>query len=559
MGESPSARRSEGLLSSSFDTHEVTNQTPSLAGINLFHSDPGLGALTDSLPQSVVEQLAAHGNSWGSPETFELGRIANTSVPVLRTHDATGMRIDTVEFHPAYHALMRRSVSAGLHASIWDATGDEAGVRTVTRAARLYMTAQVECGHLCPMTMTNASVAALAHAPDLAREWLPKIRARQYDSSQRPPADKVGVTIGMGMTEKQGGSDVTANTTHAEDLRDGLYRITGHKWFMSAPMSDGFLVLAQAVPGLSCFLVPRILPDGRRNGIRLMRLKDKLGNRSNASAEVEFQDAIGWSVGEPGRGVQTIIDMVTLTRLDCAIASAGLMRVALAEAAHHARHRKVFGMTLIDQPLMTRVLADMALDAVAGAALAFRLAESYDRAGDDPAEAAFARLMTPAVKYWVTKVAPPMITEAMECLGGNGYVEESRLPRLYREAPLNSIWEGSGNIMCLDVMRVLRKSSEPLEVVLAGIEDALGPSGKSTLNVLRAATAVALADEGSARILTEQLAMTVAASALRRRFPSVIADAFLETRLGKPWRTTYGMLDSRFDAKGFVNYLCPPV
>jgi putative acyl-CoA dehydrogenase len=306
-------------------------------------------------------------------------------------------------------------------------------------------------------------------------------------------------------------------------------------------MSDGFLVLAQAVPGLSCFLVPRILPDGRRNGIRLMRLKDKLGNRSNASAEVEFQDAIGWSVGEPGRGVQTIIDMVTLTRLDCAIASAGLMRVALAEAAHHARHRKVFGMTLIDQPLMTRVLADMALDAVAGAALAFRLAESYDRAGDDPAEAAFARLMTPAVKYWVTKVAPPMITEAMECLGGNGYVEDS------------------GNIMCLDVMRVLRKSSEPLEVVLAGIEDALGPSGKSTLNVLRAATAVALADEGSARILTEQLAMTVAASALRRRFPSVIADAFLETRLGKPWRTTYGMLDSRFDAKGFVNYLCPPV
>jgi putative acyl-CoA dehydrogenase len=535
------------------------NQSPPFAGLNLFTSDPGLGALLEGAPQSVLDQLTAHGAAWGSPETFELGRIANTSVPVLKTHDATGVRIDTVEFHPAYHALMRRSVGVGLHSSIWDASGDEANVRTVARAARLFITTQVEAGHVCPMTMTNASVAALAHAPGLANDWLPKIRARQYDSSQRPAADKAGVTIGMGMTEKQGGSDVAANLTHAEDLRDGTYRITGHKWFLSAPMSDAFLVLAQAVPGLSCFLVPRFLPGGTRNGIRLMRLKDKMGNRSNASAEVEFQEAIGWPVGEPGRGVQTIIDMVTLTRLDCAVASAGLMRAALAEAAHHVRHRKVFGMMLVDQPLMTRVIADMALDAVAAAALAFRLAESFDRAADDPAEAAFARLMTPAVKYWVCKVAPPMIGEAMECLGGNGYVEESRLPRLYREAPVNSIWEGSGNLMCLDVMRVLRKSSEPLEVVLANVEDALGQSGKSTLNVLRAATAVALADEGSARILTEQLAMTVAASALRRRFPSVIADAFLETRLGKPWRTTYGMLDSRFDAKGFINYLCPPL
>lgn len=545
-------------MASSFDTHEVVNQTPPFAGINLFNSDPGLGALVDGMPQAVIDQLAVHGGQWGSPETFELGRIANTSLPVLKTHDATGVRIDQVEFHPAYHALMRRSVGAGLHSSIWDASGEEASVRTTARAARLFITAQVECGHLCPMTMTNASVAALAHAPELANEWLPKIKSRQYDSSLRSAADKGGVTIGMGMTEKQGGSDVSANLTRAEDLRDGTYRITGHKWFMSAPMSDAFLVLAQAAQGITCFLMPRVLPDGGRNGIRFMRLKDKLGNRSNASAEVEFHDAIGWPVGEPGRGVQSIIDMVTLTRLDCAVASAGLMRIALAEAAHHARHRKAFGMLLVDQPLMTRVIADMALDTVAAAALAFRLAESYDRAGEDANEAAFARLMTPAVKYWVTKIAPGMIGEAMECLGGNGYVEESRLPRLYREAPVNAIWEGAGNLMCLDVMRVLRKSSEPLEVVLESIEDALGPSGKSTLNVLRAATAVALADEGSARILTEQLAMTVAASALRRRFPSVIADAFLDTRLGKPWRTTYGMLDSRFDAKGFINYLCPP-
>jgi putative acyl-CoA dehydrogenase len=384
------------------------------------------------------------------------------------------------------------------------------------------------------------------------------IRARQYDSSHKAPFEKVGLTLGMGMTEKQGGSDLSGTTTRASDARDGTWRITGHKWFMSAPMSDAFLVLTHTGEGLSCFLVPRVLPDGSRNGIRLMRLKDKLGNRSNASAEVEFHEAVGWLVGEAGRGIATIVDMITFTRLDCAVASAGLMRAALAEAVHHTRYRKAFGAALIDQPLMTRVLADMALDALAAAALGFRLAESYDRAHDDPAEAAFARLMTPAIKYWVCKAAPPMIAEAMECLGGNGYVEESRLPRLYREAPVNSIWEGSGNVMCLDVMRVLRKTSEPLEAVLANVEDALGSTAKSTLNVLRAATAVAIADEGSARILTEQLAMTVAAAALRRRFPAVIADTYLETRLGKPWRTTYGMLDSRFDAKAFVNYVCPP-
>ena len=544
-------------MNSAVDTQEVVNQSPPFTGVNLFSSDPALSALVEGVPQSVIDQLNNHGAVWGSPETFELGRIANQLPPALKTHDPNGMRIDSVEFHPAYHALMRRSVAAGLHASVWDAADGEGAVRTVARAARLFMTAQVEAGHVCPMTMTNASVAALAHSPDLADRWLPVIRSRQYDSSSRPLAEKNGVTIGMGMTEKQGGSDVSGTVTHAENSRDGLYRITGHKWFMSAPMSDAFLVLAQTEDGLSCFLMPRILPDGNRNAVHFIRLKDKLGNRSNATAEAEFDSAAGWLIGEPGGGVPTIIDMVTLTRLDCAVASAGLMRIALAEATHHVRHRRAFGAALIDQPLMTRVIADMALDAVAAAALSFRLAESYDRAGNDPSEAAFARLMTPAVKYWVTKVAPSMIGEAMECLGGNGYVEESRLPRLYREAPVNAIWEGAGNIMCLDVMRVLRKSSEPLEAVLANIEDALGGTAKSTLNVLRAATAVALADEGSARILTEQLAMTVAAAALRRRYPAVIADAFLETRLGKPWRTTYGMLDSRFDAKAFINYVCP--
>jgi putative acyl-CoA dehydrogenase len=544
-------------LNSAVDTHEVANQSPPFSGVNLFNSDPALQALIEGVPQAVLDQLAAHGQTWGTPETFELGRIANANPPTLKAYDPNGQRIDIVEFHPAYHALMRRSVAAGLHASIWGASDAEGNVRTLARAARLFMTAQAEPGHLCPMTMTNASVAAIAHAPDIANQWLPRIRARQYDSAARPMSEKHGVTIGMGMTEKQGGSDLSATTTFAEDARDGTWRIAGHKWFLSAPMSDAFLTLARTREGLSCFLVPRFRPDGSRNDVHFMRLKDKLGNRSNATAEAEFGGALGWLIGELGRGLPTVLDMVTLTRLDCAVASAGLMRIALAEAVHHARHRAAFGEVLLAQPLMSRVLADMALDAVAAAALAFRLAESYDRANNDPAEAAFARLMTPATKYWVTKIAPALIGEAMECLGGNGYVEESRLPRLYREAPVNAIWEGAGNIMCLDVMRVLRKSSEPLEAVLATIEDTLGGTAKSTLNVLRAAAAVALADEGSARILTEQLAMTVAAAALRRRFPSVVADAFLETRLGKPWRATYGMLDSRFDAGAFINYICP--
>jgi putative acyl-CoA dehydrogenase len=547
----------EGTLASAAETHEILNQSPPLTGINLFTSDPGLSALVEGLPLGVLDELARFGAQWGTAETFELGRIANAFPPILKTHDATGARIDQVEFHPAWHALMRRSVASGLHCSIWDAQGEEAPVRSVARAARLYMTTQAEAGHVCPMTMTNAAVAAIAHAPSVADRWLPLIRTRKYDSSAKPVREKAGITIGMGMTEKQGGSDVNANTSHAVDAGGGMWRLTGHKWFLSAPTSDAFLMLAQMTEGLSCFLVPRLLPDGHRNGIRIMRLKDKLGNRSNATGEVEFEGAAAYLIGDPGRGVPTIIDMVTLTRLDCAVSSSALMRMALAEATHHARHRTAFGQPLVDHALMTRVLADMALDTIAAAALAFRLAESFDRAADDPAEAAFARLMTPAVKYWTTKIAPTMIAEAMECLGGNGYIEESRLPRLYREAPVNAIWEGSGNVLCLDVMRVLRKSSEPLEAVLANIEDALGGTAKSTLNVLRAATAVALADEGAARILTEQLAMTVAAAALRRRFPTVVADAFLATRLGKPWRTTYGMLDSRFDARAFVNYLCP--
>ncbi|MCX5495430.1 acyl-CoA dehydrogenase family protein [Kaistia dalseonensis] len=545
------------MVSLDFETHEVGNQVSPRVGVNLYASDPVLAALVEGLPQPVVDGLSTHGSQWGTAEMSDLARLANTASPTLKTHDALGRRADLVEFHPAYHALMRRSVAAGLQASIWDASGDESSVRSVARGARIYMTAQVEAGHLGPMSTTSAGVAALAHAPALAETWLPMVRSRRYDSRVLPTAQKTGALFAFATTEKQGGSDLRSSSTRADPTSDGTHRIIGHKWFVSAPMSDALLVLAQTLEGLSFFLVPRFLPDGKRNPIRLIRLKDKLGMRSNAAAEIEFPGTTGYLVGEVGRGVSTIAETVTLTRLDAAMTSAGLARAALADAVHAARHRRAFGAPLIDQPLMTRVLADMALDVTAATALVFRLAEAIDRSHDNPVEAAFARLMTPVVKYWITKVTPSIIAEAIECAGGNAYVEENPLARMYRDAMALPLMDGPGNILGLDVMRVLRRSSDPLEAVLRVIEDGLGQAARSTLNVLRAATAVALADEGSARILTEQLAMTVAAAALRRRFPAVIADAFLESRLGKPWRSTYGMLDARFDARAFVDYVCP--
>ena len=372
-----------------------------------------------------------------------------------------------------------------------------------------------------------------------------------------PAEQKSGALLGFGTTEKQSGSDLRSGSTRADPSSDGTYRLTGHKWFVTAPMSDALLLLAQTLEGLSLFLVPRYMPDGKRNPFRLMRIKDKLGTRSTATGEIEFAGTAGYLVGEAGRGVSTIAETVTLLRLDQGLAAAGLLRAALAEAVHVVRHRRAFGAPLIDQPLMTRVLADMALDVTAAAALVFRLAEAIDRSHDNPAEAAFARLMTPVVKYWIAKLAPPLIAEAIECAGGNAYVEEGPMARLYRDALAPALIDGPGNVLCLDVMRVMRRSSEPLEAALRVIEDGLGQAARSTLNVLRAATAVALADEGSARILTEQLAMTVAAATLRRRFPAVVADAFLESRLGKPWRSTYGMLDARFDARAFLDYVCP--
>ncbi|MEQ8306011.1 MAG: acyl-CoA dehydrogenase family protein [Hoeflea sp.] len=542
--------------------HKAENQSPSFSGHNAFRSDPLLKDIATDMPRGLRADFETVGKFVSSTEAQDLARIANRSVPELRTHDGSGNRIDQVDFHPSWHALMRRSVSIGLQGSVWEGRREEKGFAHQARGIRFYLTAGLECGHLCPLTMTNASIAAIMAAPRIEKSWAPQVVSRRYDSSHRPAMQKTGVTIGMGMTEKQGGTDVRANESRAVRAGEGVYRLEGHKWFLSAPMSDAFVMLAKTGSAegeaLSCFLVPRILEDGTLNGLRLQRLKDKLGNRSNASSEVEFSDTYGFLLGGEGEGIRTILDMVTLTRLDCALASAGMMRASLAEAVHHCRHRRVFGELLIDQSLMSRVLADLALDVAAATALSLRLARAFDNARDDPAEAAIARLMTPVVKYWVCKIAPSVIYEVMECMGGNGYVEDRALARHYREAPVNAIWEGSGNVMALDVLRVLTRGKELCEVALQSINKDLGAAGPKTLDVLRACMAVAESDEGAGRLLTEQLALAAAAAELTRLGAGHVAEAFVETRLGGAWRSTYGMLDARFDARQIVDLLYPP-
>lgn len=540
-------------------THTVSNQSPVFGGVNLWAQNPLLMRLASSVSTATKSGFEQYGKWLGSHETIELARLAHKFSPELKTHDSRGNRIDQVDFHPSYHAFMRKSVSEGLHCSLWENNADENGQKNVVRAVRFFMASGIEMGHLCPITMTSASVAALNTTPEIANEWLPLILSRKYDPANKPPVHKSGITLGMGMTEKQGGSDVQANTTEAQLVGDNVWQLMGHKWFFSAPMGDAFLILAQIKDaGLGCFLVPRKLSDGRANGMELQRLKDKLGNRSNASSEVEFNGAYGQLLGEPGKGVSVIIRMVSLTRLDCAIGSAGLMNASLWEAIHHCRHRKVMGRLLIEQPIMQRVLADMALDVAAATSLGFRLAQSFDRAAVNPAEASYARLMTPVIKYWNCKIATPLISEALECLGGNGYVEEGNLARHYREAPLNSLWEGAGNIMALDVLRVLRKDSEALSTVLDSLQrDLGGESASKTVEVIRTAGAMALNDEGSARILTEQLALTAAAAELKRIGLADLADAFVETRLGGLWRNSYGMLDTRQDAMAIISGLFP--
>src|SRR5215510_6250832 len=535
-----------------FDTHEVLNQSPPYENVDLFTSDvPLQEAVRANGAAGDDAALSDFGRHWGTAEMMAQARLANENEPKLKTFDARGFRQDAIEFHPAYHHFMAQSIEAGLHALTWNADGTPAGAPSeVMRAVRYYMVAQIENGHMCPITMTRASVGALAQEPAVLARLMPKIASRRYDPSLRPWWEKSGITLGMGMTEKQGGTDVRANSTRAERSGEG-YGITGHKWFMSAPMCDAFLVLAQAQGGLTCFLMPRFRPDGSVNGLYFQRLKDKLGNRSNASSEVEFVDAFAWRVGEEGRGVRTIIEMVQLTRLDCAIASAGLMRMALAQAVHRTRHRTVFQKRLADQPMMRAVTADMALELEGTLALVMRLARAFDLAPRDRAEAARARLLTPAVKYWICKGAPPFIYEAMECLGGNGYVEEGVLARLYREAPVNAIWEGSGNVMCLDVMRALGREADEARAVLTALARVDLP-GMRDAAALVAATLAAPNGESHARAAVEQLALMAAAAALAESAPAPLADMFATTRLAQRRGATFGTSQLDSDAMSLL-------
>jgi putative acyl-CoA dehydrogenase len=540
---------------------EVLNQSPPYVDVNLYDSDrPLQDAIAANGGERDASALSDFGKHWGTAEMFDLARAANEHPPELKAFDAKGFRRDVIEFHPAYHRFMTESIAAGLAASTWreDATPAAAPAQ-VLRAARFYMAAQIETGHLCPVTMTHAAVAALALERELVGKLMPKIMSRHYDARFRPWWEKRGTTLGMGMTEKQGGTDVRANTTRAELAGDG-YAITGHKWFMSAPMCDAFLVLAQAPGGLTCFLMPRFRPDASVNGLHFQRLKDKLGNRSNASSEVEFADAFAWRVGEEGRGVPTIINMVQLTRLDCAIASAGIMRMALAQAIHHARYRTVFQKHLVEQPMMRTVLADLSLEVEAATALVMRLARAFDLASD-PREAARARLLTPAVKYWVCKSAPAVIAEAMECLGGNGYVEESLLPRLYREAPVNAIWEGSGNVMCLDVLRAVGREREAAREVLAALAEET-----ADLAATRAALAFverafsAENPETDARAAVDRLALLATAAALGQSAGHEIADLFARTRLENRRGAIYGTSEIAPDeARRLIDRALPAV
>jgi putative acyl-CoA dehydrogenase len=512
------------------DLSADSNQPPPYVDVDLFASDrPLRDAVAVNATGEEEQALSAFGRRWGTAEMFELARLANRNPPVLDG--------DIVAFDPAYHHFMAESMRAGLHCQTWTPQGQPAPSE-VARAARFYMVAQVENGHMCPITMTRASVAALNAAPDLLKLAIPKIMSRDYDPSFRSWAEKTAITLGMGMTEKQGGTDVRANTTQAVRTSDG-YAITGHKWFMSAPMCDAFIVLAQAPGGLSCFFMPRFRPDGRINGLHFVRLKDKLGNRSNASSEVEFRDAYAVILGEEGKGIRTILQMVQLTRLDCAISSAGMMRMALVQAVHHARHRIVFQKKLIDQPMMRSVLSDMALDVEGATAVVMRLCQSFDLAPRSDIEAARARLLTPAIKYWICKTAPAFVYEAMECLGGNGYVEDSVLPRLYREAPVNAIWEGSGNVMGLDVLRAMGKGSDARAVVESLADDLKNlPDAGNIISSIMTALSVTGA-ESTARLLTEQIARLAATAALAETAPQ-IAEDFTRMRLSTSCNKTYG-------------------
>ncbi|WP_149194980.1 acyl-CoA dehydrogenase family protein [Luteimonas suaedae] len=538
--------------SSSHAADAALNQPPEFAPRDLWDSDR---VLRESVAREGGEAFCAHLADYGrraGDEIHALGFDANRDRPRLRTHDRFGQRIDRVEFHPNYHAVMRAAIESGVAGLSWS---DPRPGAHVARAALIYLHHQVEAGTNCPLTMTHAAVPVLRRAPALA-EWAQKAIAGAYDPEDAPIAGKCGVTVGMGMTEKQGGSDVRANLTRATPLMaDGEYALFGHKWFFSAPMSDGFLVLAQAPGGLSCFLLPRWRPDGTRNAFRLMRLKDKLGDWSNASSEVEFDDAWAYRIGDEGRGVATIIEMVMLTRLDCMLGSAAEMRMALAQAIHHARHRATFGKHLVEHPLMRNVLADLALESEAALALSLRVARAVDAAPRDTGEAAFARIATAIGKYWICKRAPAFVNEAQECLGGNGYVEESILPRLYRQAPLNSIWEGSGNIQCLDVLRALAREPASAVAVLAELDAARGRDSAfdASADGLRETLAdPANTSESDARLLVERLALALQAAVLLHA-GSPAAEAFCRSRLGGGHGLAFGTLPADIDFGALID------
>ncbi len=526
-------------------THEVFNQAPPLTGFSTADDPALLEALRRDGAGWGEEEVRALGARAGSEEVREWARLAEAYPPVLRTHDRYGHRVDEVDFHPAWHHLMAEAVGSGQHAAPW-AEARPGG--HLVRAAKFYAWAQAEPGHGCPVSMTYAAVPALRAQPELAAAYEPLLASRTYDFGLRPPLGKRGLIAGMSMTEKQGGSDVRANTTTAVPAGDGSYVITGHKWFTSAPMSDVFLVLAQTDRGLTCFLMPRVLPDGTRNAMRLQRLKDKLGNRSNASAEIEYEQAVAWPVGEPGRGVRTIVEMVNMTRLDCVIGSAAGMRAGLRQALHHAAHRRAFGAELIDQPLMRNVLADLAVESEAATVLAMRLAAALDRSeAGDAQESALRRLGLAAGKYWVCKRGSAHAAEALECLGGNGYVEESGMPRLYREAPLLSIWEGSGNVAALDVLRALQKEPAALEAYFAEVGLAAGADRRLDAAAARLRDLLgSLADphraQQAARRVAEQLTLVLQGSLLVRHSTPAVADAFCASRLGGDWGQAFGTL-----------------
>lgn len=527
-------------------THSVTNQPPPLENYNLFDTDQ---ALVDGVAREgaawAAEQIRAFGAQMGSAENLRHGELANRYPPVLKTFDRFGQRIDEVEFHPSYHHLMNSGIEAGIHSLAW--TTDRYGGH-VAHAALEYLLVQTEAGVCCPITMTYAAVPALRHEAVLAERWLPKILTHRYDARMLPMAEKSGLTIGMAMTEKQGGSDVRANTTRAQKISDSEYRLTGHKWFCSAPMCDAFLTLAQTTKGLTCFLVPRWQPDNTRNNFFIQRLKDKLGNRSNASSEIEYNDTFAQRIGGEGDGVKTIIEMVHHTRLDTCLAAAGLMRQAFVQAAHHAAHRSAFGKKIIEQPLMQNVLADMALEAEAALLLVLRIARAYDESTQDESAALFARVVVAIGKYWTNKRTPNLVYEAMEALGGAGYVEESMLPRLYREAPLNSIWEGSGNVICLDVLRAIKREPEALNLLFDEIGDAAQDKRIAhALGKIKTLLAQPEQLENQARQLVETFALLLQASLMLRYAPAANAEAFIAGRLARDGGFAYGTLPSGTD------------